>query len=128
MDMINLNGKDFKVYKHMKDIQENTENGILFKRWYNKNQFLKHILGRFEFDGEAEYNTFGDFGKLAGSVIWANPPKGDSWYIQIYKLDDMTAENLDDFIEHRLDEDFIATGFILEANDGTLYAVDTNIS
>ena len=125
MDTINLNGKDVKLYKHMKDIKEDTFNGRLFNRWYNKGQFLKYILGRFEENGAPDKYfdpRDGEFGTLSGSIIHTGRT---DWYIQIYKLDDMSPEDLDDFIENKLDSHFIATGFIMESNDGTLYAVDT---
>lgn len=124
LPIININGIDCPVIEHFKDIKEYCENNELFRRWYNRTQFLKYILGTFEYDGEDwdDGDNGGDFGTLLGSLGGENPHY--SWCIDIYDASAMTQEDLEAAISETGSYD---RGFFLKDKSGKIYFVFTDV-
>lgn len=121
---VNINGVDVHVIEHFKDIKEYCENHELFRRWYNRSQFLNYILGTFESDGEEYYDadTDGEWGTLLGSLSGANSHY--CWCIEIYDASTMTKENLEWAVDETGSYD---RGFFLKDKAGKIYFVFTDI-
>lgn len=125
---IKINGVDCPVIEHFKDIKEYCENNELFRRWYNRQQFLKYILGTFECDGEDcedDYqrdNYEGEYGRLLGYLGGENSHY--CWCIEIYDASQMTPENLEYAVSETGTYD---RGFFLKDKSGKIYFVFTDI-
>ena len=127
LSTVDVKGVKIPVIEHFKDIKEYCENAELFKRWYNRQQFLSYILGKFEANGK-EYDPTddgydeGDFGQLLGSLIGENSHY--AWAIEIYDTSAMTKEQLEDAVTETGSYD---RGFFLKAKNGKIYFVFTDI-
>lgn len=124
LSTVNVKGVEIPVIEHFKDIKEYCSNSELFGRWYNRNQFLKYIIGTFESDGEAydEEDCDGEYGELLGCLSGENSHY--CWCIEIYDASKMTKENL----EYALDETgSYDRGFFLKAKTGKIYFVFTDV-
>lgn len=121
---VKIKGIEVPVIEHFKDIKEYCENHSLFRRWYNRSQFLKYILGTFESDGEPDFDPseYGEFGKLHGCLSGAN--KHYCWCIEIYDASEMTEEELE-YAESVTGS--YSQGFFLKDKDGDIYFVFTDI-
>ena len=75
MKTVNIKGVNVRVVEHMKEIGDNCANDNLFKRWYNKSQFFKAIIGE-ELDNGGMLDDYATYlGGLSGekkSAAWSN--------------------------------------------------------
>lgn len=123
LKQVNIKGVDILVLEHFKDIKQYCENYNLFGRWYNREQFLNAILGKFQNDGfdydaDLEDVGYGDpIGSISGVSQYYN------WYIDIYDTANMTQEQLENAESETGD---FEPGFFLEAKDGKIYFIYTN--
>ena len=124
LPIVNINGVDVPVIEHFKDIKEYCENHELFRRWYNRTQFLKYVLGTFEDNGEPSYyaDDDGEFGTLLGSLSGENSHY--CWCVEIYDAFKMTKENLECAVE---ETGCYNRGFFLKDKSGNIYFVFTDI-
>jgi hypothetical protein len=124
LPVVNINGVDVPVIEHFKDIKEYCSNSELFGRWYNRNQFLKYIIGTFESDGELcdEEDFDGEYGDLLGSLSGENPHY--CWCVDIYDAYAMTKENLEYAVDETGSYD---RGFFLKDKTGKIYFVFTDV-
>lgn len=121
MKTIEFLGRNIEVVEHFKEIADVSES-YLFRRWYNRNQFLKAIIGTFTYNGEDDEDLadsyYEDYGELLGCM--AGDLKGD-WTIAIHDTETMTEEGLDDVLFSRGDS------FFIEDKNGKLYFVYVDI-
>lgn len=122
LPVANIKGVEVNVIEHFKDIKEYCENYELFGRWYNRNQFLKYIIGTFEDNGEESEAEEGVFGTLLGSLSGENSDY--CWCIEIYDTDLMTVEQLEAAADMTGSFD---SGFFLKDKAGKIYFVFTDI-
>lgn len=121
MKTIKLFGQDVKVVEHFKEIAEISE-GKLFRRWYNRNQFLKAIIGTFTFNGEDDDELADSANESYGECLGCMVGTGnEDWTIAIHDTETMTEEGLNDALYHNWD------GFFIEDKNGKLYFVDVDI-
>ncbi len=119
---------EVKAIEHMKEIQENCDNAWLFKKWYNKKQMFKALLGQFKYVGMAADpdeddapSTYGDWGDKSGCLVHLG---STCWFIELYKVEDLSAETLDSVISQQSRN---SASFFIEDGSGTLYLVRTNV-
>ena len=109
----------FKIFHHLKDIKNNTDNGDLFKRFYSRKHFLSVMKKNYDELYNCSHYDEGYIGGIVGRL------GADDYYIEVYKLMDMDKDELQDFVQYgRLTENN-PTHFIME-NDGCLYAIRTD--
>lgn len=127
LSTVQIKGVEIPVIEHFKDIKEYCDNAELFRRWYNRQQFLNYILGTFESNGKKYDPTYegsdeGDFGQLLGQLDGEN--SSYSWFIEIYDTSAMTKEALEDAVNETGSYD---RGFFLKAKNGKIYFVFTDV-
>ena len=121
MKTVNIKGVEVKVVEHMKEIEDNCMNDTLFKRWYNRNQFLKAILGK----DTNEYYEYDHLATPAGSLSGENTHC--CWAIELYDLKNSSAENIRELAEElRDDAPCYSSCFFIEDRNGKVYFVNTN--
>ena len=117
---VTIKGIEVPVIEHFKDIKEYCSNAELFRRWYNRNQFLKAIIDETDPDivGE-EY----DFGPIVGSIGGENSHY--CWCIELYDTANMTSEQIDWALGETGSYD---PGFFLkDSKSGKIYFVFTDV-
>ena len=125
MKTVELMGEQIEVVEHFKEIQEVCGYPELFKRWYNRGQFLKAITGISSYNGEVEpienveIGGDGFYGTCLGCIEWEND-RGCGG-IALYDTEDMTEEGLNDALEFAWDS------FFMEGKNGKIYFVNVNI-
>ena len=121
MKTVNIKGVEVKVVEHMKEIEDNCMNDSLFKRWYNRNQFLKAILGK----DTDEYYEYDYLATPSGSLSGENAHC--CWAIELYDLKNSSAENIRELAEEiRDDTPCYSSCFFIEDRNGKVYFVNTN--
>jgi hypothetical protein len=115
---------NIQVVEHMKEIKEVCNNSELFKRWYNRSQLFKALLGKFTFNGrpEDEENCGGEHGTCSGRIVHSH---ASCWFIEIYKLEDVAHASLERLIEWQVNT--LHTAFFIEDRDGQVYLVLTDV-
>ena len=123
MKTVKIHGIDVQVVEHMKEITEVCSNSILFKRWYNRGQMFKALLGNFIFNGEPEEcEEYGEYGECLGRIVKS---EADCWFIEVYKAEDIEESIFKDILEWQIDR--CQSAFFIEHKDGTIYLVLTDI-
>ena len=117
LSIVNIKDIEIPVIDHFKDIKEYCENAKLFRRWYNREQFLKAILSTGSNLGD-EYG----FGNAIGALDGEN--SNEVWAIEIYDTDIMTREQLENALDETGSYD---RGFFLKGKNGKIYFVFTDI-
>lgn len=141
MKTVEVNGIEIQVVEHMKEIKDVCDNAQLFKKWYNRNQMFKALLGQFIFDGEEdeiEYDfdededdfvgtpcEYGDYGKLAGRIV--DTRRSDCWFIELYKVEDISVDKFNELIDWEFNGGWGHPSFFIEDKSGNLYLIRTNI-
>ena len=121
MKTVNIKGVDVKVVEHMKEIEDNCMNDSLFKRWYNRSQFLKAILG----EDLEEYYEYDYLATPAGSLSGSNSHY--CWAIELYDLENSSAEDIKELAEEvREDIPCYSTCFFMADRNGKVYFVNTD--
>ena len=125
MTNILINGINVPVLEHFKEIKEECANDELFNRWYNRQQFLKAILGNFknsegDYTGKPYYNE-GDFGTVLGALSGEN--SNYCWLIEIYDATQMSSEDM----EYALEEVEDGRAFFLKDKTDKIYFVFTDL-
>lgn len=121
MKNVTIKGVNVRVVEHMKEIVDNCANDDLFKRWYNKNQFFKAIIGKelykdAGFDEEATY-----LGGLSGENNYY------CWYIELYDIENSSTKDIQVLAnEVRDDIPDWSSCFFIEDKDGKVYFVATD--
>ena len=101
MTTITFQGKTYPCLEHMKEVKD-TLNGELFRKYYNKKQMFKDLVGKvrrkymddgetqeFDIDPEGYESEFDSFGKISGQRIFAG--SYDST-IELYKHKNITED------------------------------------
>jgi hypothetical protein len=121
MKTVTIKGVSVKVVEHMKEIGDNCANDNLFKRWYNKSQFFKAIIGE-ELDNGGmldEYATY--LGGLSGENSHY------CWYIELYDIENSSAKDIKELAsEVRDDLPCWSSCFFIEDKNGKVYFVATD--
>ena len=117
LNTVTIRGIEIPIIEHFKDIKKYCENGQLFKRWYNRDQFLKAIL-----DTGSDSDDYWGFGNSIGALGGAN--SSYCWSIEIYDTDNMTQEQLETALDETGSYD---PGFFLKAKNGKIYFVFTDV-
>lgn len=122
MKTIKLFGEDVEVVEHMKEIEEFCCWVQLFKRWYNRSQFFKAIMGKRIYNGNTAVYEPEDTEFMGTRLGTMGDDRGNAcWSIELYDIDTMTAEGLYEV----LDEYY--NSFFMEGKDGKIYFVAVSI-
>lgn len=117
LNTVTIKGIEIPIIEHFKDIKKYCENEKLFRRWYNRDQFLKAILNT-----SGDFDDYWGFGNPIGTLDGED--SNEVWAIDIYDTDTMTKEQL----ENALDETgAYDSGFFLKAKTGKIYFVFTDV-
>lgn len=126
MKTIKLMGREIEVVEHFKEIGEVCNYPELFKRWYNRGQFLKAILGNHSYNGEItpikdiidELGCDGFYGECLGMI------EGDTticYGIALYDAKAMSEDALDEALLCSWDS------FFMEGKNDEIYFVEVNV-
>lgn len=125
MKTVKLLGKDINVVEHMKEIAIVCSEDQLFRRWYNRSQFFKAIIGKHVYNGNTEaYVPDEDedddfYGTCLGIIEGEN--EDCCWDIVLFDTETMTSDGLYDALEYAWDS------FFMEDKNGKLYFVHVNV-
>ena len=123
MKTVKINNVEVQVVEHMKEIKDVCDNAILFKKWYNRNQMFKALLGNFIFNGKSDDSEeCGEYGTCLGSIVKS---AADCWYIELYRAEDIEESTFKELVEWQVE--MLHTAFFIEDSNGTVYLVCTGI-